>query len=235
MKSINGNIVSNCVLQDIVIRDIIWNIVISKSCWWINSKQYVANTYCDVDKTSSFSFSHFCSSSSSVVWDILLVSNLVIIWSRVFLCGCENKVEYFYYIIEFCNINWNNEKPKTYFRTLTWHCFHWRFTSVVHPLSCRSTIRVSFSFSGSSSGRPLISSMISFKQLLTSFRFRSYNISFFNKLWVFNLTLCTLLGFESLVMYYVTLLPRLLIPFFYLRHLLVIYPCTSSPPNCQLS
>ena len=103
MKSINGNIVSNCVLQDIVIRDIIWNIVISKSCWWINSKQYVANTYFEVDKTSSFSFSHFCSSSSSVVWEILLVSSLVIIWSRVFLCGYKNAFEYMYYIMEFCN------------------------------------------------------------------------------------------------------------------------------------
>ena len=63
----------------------------------------MANTYFEVDKTSSFSFSHFCSSSSSVVWEILLVSSLVIIWSRLFLCGRENTFEYMYYIIEFCN------------------------------------------------------------------------------------------------------------------------------------
>ena len=71
----------------------------------------------------------------------------------------------------------DNEITKKYFRTPTWHCFNWRFTRVVQPFSCRSTIRVSFSFSGSSSGRPLISSMTSFKQLLTSLRLRSYNIS----------------------------------------------------------
>ena len=42
-------------------------------------------TYFEFEMTSSFSFSHFLSSSPSVVFEILLFNNLVIIESRVFL------------------------------------------------------------------------------------------------------------------------------------------------------
>ena len=43
------------------------------------------NSYFEFEMTSSFSFSHFLSSSPSVVFEILLFNNLVIIESRVFL------------------------------------------------------------------------------------------------------------------------------------------------------
>ena len=49
------------------------------------------NTYFELEITSSFSFSHFLSSSPSVLFEILLFNNLVIIESRVFL---KNYSEY---------------------------------------------------------------------------------------------------------------------------------------------
>ena len=49
------------------------------------------NTYFELEITSSFSFSHFLSSSPSVLFEILLFNNLVIMESRVFL---ENYSEY---------------------------------------------------------------------------------------------------------------------------------------------